>query len=576
MFSKPPPVPANEARRLEALHRYDILDTPPEPAFDDLARVVAHICGTSTALVSFVDEHRQWFKASVGFDVRETPRDLAFCAHAVAEPSRPLVVTDTLADERFADHPLVLDGPRIRFYAGAQLMTSDGLALGTLCAIDQEPRELTAAQLSALQALARQVVDQLELRRIIERLHGVLDELEEARRQSEEARQEALHLAKARSEFLAMMSHEIRTPLNGVLGMLSLIDPGVVDQDVREQLETAKDSAEVVLRLVNDLLDLAKADAGRVVLNDEPFDLHALVRDVRQMFCGRAGVKGLELETVIRQPVPRGVRGDASRLIQVLGNLLGNAVKFTEKGRVRLTVEAVESDRIRFSVADTGIGIPPERQAHVFEPFVQADASTTRRFGGTGLGLAICRRLVEAMHGSVALESRPGHGSTFHVVVPLPAVALADSAAADAGVLSEQLAGMRILVAEDNIVNQRVAERMLRKLGCDVAVVTNGQDALARAGDGFDAILMDCRMPVMDGYEAAERIVATVPGAPPILALTASALEDDHARCVASGMRACLAKPVRLETLAQALGAHAVKRPDAAAGNTHPAVLLGA
>jgi PAS domain S-box-containing protein len=383
---------------------------------------------------------------------------------------------------------------------------------------------------------------------------------EQSRRALLEAKQEAERLAQTRSEFLANMSHEIRTPMNGVLGMLNLLKESPLSDEQRDLLGTAETSAKHLLEILNDILNLAKIEAGQMKLERTPTDLKRLVRETCEMVRPQARLK----EILLREELPGDAElyayADPTRLRQVLLNLLSNAIKFTEQGEVvaRLVClsAGAEQLRCRFEVQDTGIGIPSEKQAQIFEPFRQADGSTTRKYGGTGLGLAISRKMVELMGGSMGVESEVGKGSCFWFELTLPAsdppahVRLEQEARASE---PTALTGLRVLVAEDNYVNQKVIRRTLEKWGVAVEIAENGQEALewlARAP--FHLVLMDCQMPLMDGYEATRRIRAYE--APrglhiPIIALTANALEGDREKCIECGMDDYLSKPINPDLL---------------------------
>jgi PAS domain S-box-containing protein len=376
------------------------------------------------------------------------------------------------------------------------------------------------------------------------------------------AKVQAEAASEAKSRFLSVMSHEIRTPLAGVLGTLDLLDRGPLSDDQRELSRLALKSGQALLAILNDVLDFSKIEARGVSLSAEPFDAALVAREVRELFLAQAQQKGLALS--VEAPAgPVWVVGDVMRMRQVLSNLVGNAVKFTPHGQVRLTL-AAQADgtmaRLGAAVVDTGVGIPSDRVPLLFQPFVQADSSITRRYGGTGLGLAISHRLVDGMGGRLQVESTEGQGTRFWFELALP---LATRAAPDGAMeLREEetraVAGLRLLVAEDNPVNQLVLSRVLQRLGCSVSVVDNGEVALQRLQVGvFDAVLMDLQMPVLDGLEATRRIRAL--GGPlarlPIVALTANAFAEDRAACIAAGMTDFLAKPVHESQLVRTLNA---------------------
>ncbi len=372
------------------------------------------------------------------------------------------------------------------------------------------------------------------------------------------AKEAAEALAAAKSQFLAMVSHEIRTPMNGILGMARLLLDEPLLPGQRDRLDTLTASAEALLVLLDDILDLSRLEAGRVEYQAAPFHLRSVVASLMALMAGRADGKDLQVTADLDPGVPDWVRGDAGRLRQILINLVGNAVKFTAAGRVSLHVAAA-GDGLVFTVADTGIGIDPAAQARLFEPFFQADSSVSRRFGGTGLGLAICKRLVEAQGGEIGVDSEPGKGSRFHVRLPYP------PAAAPAAVPAAErppLPPLSILLAEDNPVNRKVAIALLSRWGHRVETAEDGRAAVAAAArGGFDVVLMDMRMPDMDGLAATAAIRRLDPSRAdvPIIALTANAMDGDAERCRAAGMDAHVAKPIDtahlLDTIAAVLAA---------------------
>ncbi len=672
-------IPDNESARLAALHAYAILDTAPEREFDDLTRLASIICQTPIAVVSFVDADRQWFKSRFGLSAQETARDIAFCAHTILHTT-PLHVPSATEDPRFADNPLVTGELGIRFYAGVPLLSPDGYAMGALCVIDRLERHLTAEQIEALEALGRQAITQMELRRTMRAMRSVqerftlavtaantgvwdwsaetnalylspqsmsilgfaaqatpltlegwharvhpddfaafeavkAERIADATASTWQAEHRSQHIDgswrwiltqarivrssngtlvrmagthidlttqnereraladataaadranRAKSEFLANLSHEIRTPMHGILGMSHLLAESSLSDEQGQYLQGIETSAQSLLTLVNELLDFSKVEAGKMTLEIAHFDLAQMLKELDRQLGVAAAHKGLALRLQLDLPQPAWFVGDAGRLRQILVNLLGNAIKFTERGMVTLRASRVGgSDAcpvVRLEVADSGIGIPQAALAGLFEPFSQVDTSSARRFEGTGLGLSICRRLAALMGGQVGMASVLGQGSTFWLELALPTTNLCPakpgfnpSAATEA---FTRLPGV-VLVAEDNEINQQIMLARLTKLGLEVDIAVNGREAVAMAQvRAYDLVLMDCQMPEVDGFEATRQLrasplehVARVP----ILAMTASAMPGERERCLRAGMSAYLAKPINERELVTTL-----------------------
>ena len=389
----------------------------------------------------------------------------------------------------------------------------------------------------------------------------------------ESARDQALAISNAKSDFLAKMSHEIRTPMNGVIGMIELLGGTPLDKAQKRYIHSISHSADSLLEIISDILDFSKMEAGKLTLERRDFNLSSFIADITDSLSGLADGKGLRLNNIVPDGPPMKVEGDPVRLRQVLTNLLGNAIKFTEKGSILLKVSAIpdlgDFDYVTFEIIDTGIGISPRKQQHIFQSFAQEDGSTTRRYGGTGLGLSISKQLVEMMGGSIQLHSEPGGGSHFSFTLRLAVDRTGDMSDIEntfthvygelhGSVPTMQPLQGKVLVAEDNAVNQAVAVGMLTSMGVESVVAGNGREAVdLYNSQSFDAILMDCQMPLLDGFQAAEEIrkieSRAKVGPIRIIAVTANALAGDMEKCIAAGMDDYLRKPYKGEQLNAAL-----------------------
>ncbi len=397
----PAPLTDNEAERQRWLDELNILDTLEEQAYDDLTFLAAHICQTPIALVSLVDRDRQWFKSHHGLPARETPRDVAFCAHAILE-DRTFIVDDSFKDERFRDNPLATGAPHVHFYAGAPLIVRRNIRVGTLCVIDDHARTLSDMQRQALEAISRQVVALLELRLQVQELN---------------------RLDRTKDEFISMVNHELRTPLTSIYGALSLLRnqvSGTIPEPALQMLDVAYRNGERLLNIVNDILDVSKLDSGNMVMHiaaiDLPTFLHKAV-DLNRPYC-----EGFGCRIELRAPGDGSVQatGDERRLLQVMSNLISNAAKFSHAGDTIEVYWRGEAGRVEIGVTDHGPGIAADKQKDLFAKFRQLGTNSNDKAPGTGLGLSICKLIIEQHGGTISCESVPGVQTTFRFALAQP------------------------------------------------------------------------------------------------------------------------------------------------------------
>lgn len=534
------PLPANELERLAALRRYNILDTLPDTAFDDATKLVSYICGVPIAHISFIDESRQWFKSEIGIGVSEVPREITFCRYTILD-TKMVEINDTFENERFKDDPNVTGGFNVRFYAGVPLTTPDGYNIGTLCAIDHVTKELNENQRNALSIIAKHVISQLEL--------GTKNiELAAQKKIAERA-------VLAKDSFLANMSHEIRTPLNAIIGFTDLLAQTNLDETQRDYINSVQIAGENLLLIVNDILDLSKIESGNLTIETIPFNLKTTLKHVYNLLKIKVP-KDVEFNLFLDADMPEMVIGDQGRLNQILVNLIGNALKFTHEGEVTVSVKMVDEIdshySLKFSVKDTGIGIPPKKLKTIFDRFTQAEDSTTRKFGGTGLGLNIVKQLIELQNAEINVKSQQDRGSEFFFVINYKKADYVEEAEEE--ITSESLGKLKILLCEDNVLNQKLVRSVMQNFGFELDIAENGEEGIEfLSNNEYDLVLMDLQMPVKDGYQTTEYIRNEMKSTIPIIAMTAHSLMGEQERCYNVGMDGYVPKPFKQPVLLEAI-----------------------
>jgi signal transduction histidine kinase/CheY-like chemotaxis protein len=537
----PPPLPADEAERLRLLQRLRVLDTPAEPSFDAIARLASAITGRRIGAVTLVDSQRQWFKAVVGLELRETPRSQSFCAHTILAAD-VFVVGDAAADPRFANSPLVAAAPSVRFYAGVPLLV-EGHRIGAVCCMDPMSQTLSADDERALTELAQ-----------------LASALLQARLKAAGSDERASELASvAKSEFLSRMSHEMRTPLNAVIGFSQLLlnrsdrpDPA----EVRDYAEHVLRAGEQLLALTNDVLDLQQVEEGRAELEPVDVPLDSIVARVIAALSPAADERGVRFDNHV--PAGVAVRADAQRLRQVLVNIASNAVKFNRPaGVVRWSVEAhAAAGRVQLSIEDTGAGLKPKQLERLFQPFERLGRETST-IEGTGLGLIIARSLATAMGGSLQVASSAGVGTRVVVELPLarqtelPFGAEPPKASTGSATIDETPtlppASLRLLYVEDNRINAILFEEAIRlRDGVELRLAEDGAEALDQVRDWRpDVLVLDAHLPGMNGFELLSAL-RRQPGLTdvPAFMCSADAMPDDMERAAQAGFAGYWSKPI--------------------------------
>ena len=525
------PIPENEDKRLKKLDFYAILDTIPEETFDDLTRLASDILKVPIALISLLDKDRQWFKSRVGLEVEQTSRSISFCQYAIID-NDIFEIKDALQDIRFKDNPLVKGDPNIRFYAGVPLTDDEGYNIGTLCLIDRKPRILTDKERDSLRRLSRTVIRLIQYRK--EKL-----ELE--------------MISQLKDDFLSNMSHEIRTPMHAIMGFSNLLSESFLSIEQRKNVNIITMASANLLNILNNILFVSKLESGRLKLDIRSINLEKAMKQITELHQVNADAKGIKLILKYDYDIPECVMGDITRITQVFGNLISNAIKFTEAGSITFSGESKSISEnqalILFQVSDTGIGIPRDNLEMIFERFIQAEMHAMKKYEGAGLGLGIAKELSELMGGSISVKSTVGQGTTFSVEIPFEI--------SDSGQIIEQdtqltinsnkkngLKGINILVVEDNNFNQKFVEILLRKNGGKYEFANNGKEAVnLLKKNEYDVVLLDLQMPEMNGYQTCEFIRNELELAVPIIGCSAYSSIKEKTKCLALGMNDYITKP---------------------------------
>ena len=659
------------------IKKYDFDDFSEDLDIDQLSTLVAQICDTPIAYISFMDEVKLRFISKHGLDegLNSVPVQDTFCRYTIQQDDI-LEVPDTLKDTRFVNNPYVTGAPHLRFYAGIPLLSPEGHKLGTLCVSDTEPKKLTEEQKKAIRFLADVVVVNLKLkvkkqeleteqrrleasekryRALFELSEGLIGEhdlngriisanrasarslettvenligrnmrdtlepesrdlfdfylekvtqdgyaegimhvktttgksrywaynnirveedgypyilcssqdvtdlvmMEKELRKAEKITKQSIE---AKQQFLAKVTHEIRTPMNAIVGFGKLLSKTSLEDKQKKFVDAISTSGDNLLLIVNDLLDTAKIEAGKMSFEEIPFSIREVVSSVVTLLHYKAAEKNIALSVKIDSKVPSYLLGDPTRLNQVLVNLAGNAVKFTEKGLVEISIqcETIENNKatLKLEVRDTGIGIAEDKLPTVFDSFIQANNDTSRKYGGTGLGLTIAKQIVELQSGTICVNSKLGEGTTFCIGLTFPVtdmVITAEENTTGSNFDNQQLQNIKILLAEDNHLNHLLMESILTEWGVEMKIAINGTQAIEMLQkERFDLVLMDVHMPEMDGYQASQFIRKQLPeplSLIPIIAITANASEEDKNTCIEAGMNDFISKPFKPEEL---------------------------
>ncbi|MCW7483101.1 hybrid sensor histidine kinase/response regulator [Leptospira kanakyensis] len=535
------PLPKNETLRLSALKGLEILDTPEEEMFDEITRLASLICEAPISLVSLVDETRQWFKSHHGLEDRETPRSLAFCAHAILGDG-PFVVPNAKEDIRFYNNPYVLESPNVMFYAGIPLALGDQIKLGTLCVIDNKPRELNGEQMQMLNLLAKQTIRLLQMRKATERL-----EIEKLAAEKATA---------AKRDFIAAISHDIRNPLNSLLGMSEMIRETELNPTILGYVDHIKNAGEVILHLVNDTIEISRLEENVSVLKNEWFELRECLDILNSFFTAETKRKKVDFFLHNQAGSNLTIHSDKRKLEKIFWNLTANAVKFTNKGNitftVRLETKTEENGILHIEVKDTGPGISPEVKDRLFQKYNEFVPEGCG-ISGSGLGLSIVKLSLEEMGGEVEVESKLGEGSTFKVKIPILWKSKKNETQTTNTNSKSKLPSFakpqKVLIADDNDLNRKVLRSYLKPLGFEITESNNGIDTEKElTNTSYDIAFLDIEMPGKHGTEIAKGL-AEKPNRPVLFACTGLCMPEEKNHILSSGFEYFMPKPYLKEDL---------------------------
>jgi signal transduction histidine kinase/CheY-like chemotaxis protein len=530
---KTAPTPNNEEKRLQSLYDLMILDSEAEKQFDDLVKLASDITGCPVSLISLIDKDRQWFKAKNGLDLDQMPRDISFCGHVVAQESGDLfVVNNALFDDRFFDNPLVTGDSKVRFYAGQPLVTSSGDKIGTLCVIDQEPKELTEIQINFLKTISNQVMALFELRK-------------EVAKEKTDSRNKVA--------FVSSMSHEIRTPLTAISGYIEILDEEITGDERKKYgsyLEALQSNSKHLLELVGDILDFSKLEVNKTDVVLELLSTKALKNQISGMFKLEADKKKIDFE-IETKGLPNYLETDPTLLKQIIINLISNAVKFTEKGFVSVLFSYEEEHKtFKVKVEDSGPGISENDQKRVFTPFAQALEGRTK-MPGTGLGLNISKQLAELLGGDLELvKTTVNQGSTFEATIKAQPAKHRIKLVESSEPVKEQIlkTARKVLIVDDSSDNRFLLSHFLKDSDITFDEASDGKEALRLNSENtYDFVFLDMQLPDMSGFEVFEEIRKRTGVAPGIIAFTASSTAEEKQRCMDNGFSGFLSKPFSKE-----------------------------